>query len=193
MATDSHGIGIPLPADSTKIHEFPKVVREGLERTAEVLAGGMTEAALEAMAGAAGPAVEAALNEQSANFARSVSFLSPDSDEGFLGDATGRPSKVGFDVEGEIASATMLSAHKKGMPLASPGPGGLRFQDTAGNESWLGWDAAGAPDAIAKQAIINTLHAYTGPDRPFVWPGNYVVWTRTDDAGNPLETLIGRN
>lgn len=43
MATDSHGMGIPLPADSTKIHEFPAVAREGFEKVAEVMAKGATE------------------------------------------------------------------------------------------------------------------------------------------------------
>lgn len=59
MATDSHGMGIPLPADSTKIHQFPAVAREGFEKVAEVLAGGMTDAARETIAGQAGQAVAA--------------------------------------------------------------------------------------------------------------------------------------
>lgn len=188
MADDTHGMGIPLPADSTPVHQYPKVAREMGERVAEILAGDIMP---DGMAAVAGEAVAAAMADT--NLATSRTFLATDDDEGFMGDATGRPSKVGFDKFGEIASATMLSAHGKGMPLAVPGAGGLRLQDAAGRDSWIGWDAAGAPDEIAKQSLINTLHAYTGPDRPFVWPGNYVVWTRTDAAGNPLETMIGRN
>lgn len=54
MATDSHGMGIPLPDDSTKIHEFPKVARAGFEKVAEVMAGGATDAMAGAAAGAVG-------------------------------------------------------------------------------------------------------------------------------------------
>lgn len=43
MADDSHGMGIPLPADSTRITDFPKVARAGFEQIAKVLAGGVTE------------------------------------------------------------------------------------------------------------------------------------------------------
>lgn len=188
MADDTYGMGIPLPADSTPIHLYPEVARQMGERVAQILAGDIMP---EGMAAVAGEAVAAAL--ANTNLATSQTFLATDDDEGFIGDAKGRPSKVGFDKYGEIAAATMLSAHDKGMPLATPGAGGLRIQDAAGRQSWLGWDKTGAPDEIAKQALINTMHAYTGPERPFVWPGNYVVWTRTDQAGNPLETLIGRN
>lgn len=57
MATDSHGMGIPLPADSTKVHEFPKVARSGFEKVAEVLAGGITPGIEDAVAAASGTAV----------------------------------------------------------------------------------------------------------------------------------------
>lgn len=57
MATDSHGMGIPLPADSTKIHEFPKVARAGFEKVAEVMAGGVTDAQREAIGAMAGEAL----------------------------------------------------------------------------------------------------------------------------------------
>lgn len=188
MASDTYGMGIPLPADSTPIYLYPAVAREMGERVAQILAGGIMP---EGMAAVAGEAVAAAL--QNTNLATSKTFLATDDDEGFIGDAQGKPSRVGFDKYGEIATATILSAHGKGVPLAFPGAGGLRIQDENGRQSWLGWDKTGAPDEIAKQALINTLHAYTGPDRPFVWPGNYVVWTRTDETGTPLDTLIGRN
>jgi lysophospholipase L1-like esterase len=56
MATDSHGMGIPLPPDSTKVHQFPGVTRLAMERVAEILATGQTEsmdaAAVTAVAGA---------------------------------------------------------------------------------------------------------------------------------------------
>lgn len=58
MATDSHGMGIPLPADSTKIHQFPAVARAGFEKVAEVMAGGMTEG----MERVAGAVLEAAMD-----------------------------------------------------------------------------------------------------------------------------------
>lgn len=62
MANDSHGMGIPLPADSTKITDFPRVARDGFERVAEVLAGGMTEGIERIIGNAAGSAVDEALD-----------------------------------------------------------------------------------------------------------------------------------
>lgn len=39
MADDSHGLGIPLPADSTPIYRFPGVARDMGEKIAEILSG----------------------------------------------------------------------------------------------------------------------------------------------------------
>lgn len=63
MATDTQGMGIPVPADSTRIQDFPKVARAGFERVAEVLAGGMTEGQAETIRREVGPAIEVALDE----------------------------------------------------------------------------------------------------------------------------------
>lgn len=52
MADDSHGMGIPLPADSTKIHQYPAVTRTGFEKVAEILAGGLTPGILASVADA---------------------------------------------------------------------------------------------------------------------------------------------
>ena len=57
MADDSHGMGIPLPADSTPIHQYPKVAREMGEKVAAILAGGMTEAARAVVIGQVAQAV----------------------------------------------------------------------------------------------------------------------------------------
>lgn len=42
MAEDTHGMGIPLPADSTPIHQYPAIARMMGEKIAEILAGGLT-------------------------------------------------------------------------------------------------------------------------------------------------------
>lgn len=41
MAEDTHGMGIPLPADSTPIHQYPGIARLMGEKIAEILAGGI--------------------------------------------------------------------------------------------------------------------------------------------------------
>lgn len=46
MAEDSHGMGIPIPADSTKISDFPGVTRNAMERVAEILAGDVLPAGM---------------------------------------------------------------------------------------------------------------------------------------------------
>lgn len=116
-----------------------------------------------------------------------------DDDEGFLADEGGVPSRVGFDVQGEIAEATMRSAFGKGMPRVVAGAGGgARMVDALGRNFALGFDAQGQFDEITKWALVNLLHWYVGPDRPFVWPGGHVIWVRTDETGLPVETLRGR-
>lgn len=182
------------PLDLSRVQKVPASPGLGTEAAVALVAEAQ-QAVEDVKKAVLGETLEAVVDMTlaDASLARARSYGAAGIDEGFIGDEAGRPSKVGFDNRGEIADATMLSAHQKGMPLTMPGGGGLRFQDMNGKDSWLGWDATGGPDTIAKQALINTLHEYTGPDRPYVWPGNFVVWTRTDHAGNPIETLIGRN
>lgn len=43
MATDDFGMGIPVPPDSTKIKDFPKVTRDGLNKVAQILSGDISE------------------------------------------------------------------------------------------------------------------------------------------------------
>lgn len=53
MAEDTQGLGIPLPADSTPIHQYPKIAREMGEAIAKILAGGIMTPGLAALAGEA--------------------------------------------------------------------------------------------------------------------------------------------
>lgn len=61
MAEDTHGMGIPLPADSTPIHQYPAIARLMGEKIAEILASGLNEQALEAVRRSLGPALDAAI------------------------------------------------------------------------------------------------------------------------------------
>lgn len=111
-------------------------------------------------------------------------------DEAFLGDENGNASKVGFDRDGEIAEATMRSAVGKGMARAETRPGdGIAIADEAGNGSWLQAGSDGLPNKVARWAIANTIRQYTGPDRPYVYPGNFIHWTKTDASGEILDIL----
>lgn len=62
MAEDTHGLGIPLPADSTPIHRYPSVARAMGEKIAEILAGGITDELLNVTGPAAERAVDIALD-----------------------------------------------------------------------------------------------------------------------------------
>lgn len=53
MADDSYGMGIPLPADSTPIWQFPAVARKMGNRMAEILAGTLPAGLLESLQKAA--------------------------------------------------------------------------------------------------------------------------------------------
>ncbi|NLP82575.1 hypothetical protein HF576_01815 [Microbacterium sp. CFH 90308] len=144
---------------------------------------------------AAAAAVDEMLATRDVSTSLPVAPEFPD-DEGFLGDADGRPSKVGFDVDGEIAEATMRSAHGKGMPrltVIDDGDGGFYLADAEGNRYALGFDSTGQFDTTTKWALANLLHSYTGPDQPFVWPGNFILWQRVDLASGHIETLMGEN
>lgn len=63
MAEDTHGMGIPLPADSTPIYQYPRIAREMGEKIAAILAGGMTEGMTEELQRSAGEAVIEALSD----------------------------------------------------------------------------------------------------------------------------------
>lgn len=109
----------------------------------------------------------------------------------FLADALGVLSKIGFDENGEVAEETMQSAEGKGMPRVVASGSGFRFVDQNGRHYALGFDGTGQFDEIAKWAFVNLIHRYTGPDRPFVYPSNFVYWERTDANGDIIETLKG--
>lgn len=64
MATDDFGLEIPLPPDSTKLHEYPKVVRDGLNRVAEILSDGLEAEIGPAVDQAAATAVAAEIGQQ---------------------------------------------------------------------------------------------------------------------------------
>lgn len=112
-------------------------------------------------------------------------------DVAFIGDKDHIPSKVGFDDHGEIAEATMVSAQGKGMARVIASGNGVVLVDSTGKRFALGFGPTGQFDDITKWALVNLVHSYVGPDRPFVWPGNFVEWTQTDSAGNRLGTFKG--
>jgi hypothetical protein len=135
----------------------------------------------------------AALVQSTANIATAKPLGSSKypNDEGFLGDADGIPSVVGFDKQGGPADAMMDGLELKGM-LRAVGTGtGFALGDAAGVRTAIGFDDTGQLDDIAKWAIVNLIGIYVGPDQPFVWPGGAVAWFRTDASRTTiLETSM---
>ncbi len=103
-------------------------------------------------------------------------------DEWFAADEAGHPSDLGFAGDGSVAEATAVSLHTvRGLPRTTPaadGTVGMRFQDEAGHDAWVGWDGVGLPDQIAQTGIIYGAGIYAGRDQPFVLPGETVLWLK---------------
>ena len=113
--------------------------------------------------------------------------------EGAVGDTDGRPSFLQYDGEGLPTTGFVAGTEAVGIPNVTPGGDGFTLTDGEGHQSWLSVDADGKPDVLATTAIANALHYYVGPEAPYVYPGNWIMWVKTDWAGTPIETLIGRN
>lgn len=128
--------------------------------------------------------------EQNAAFARRVATAPF---EGAVGDEAGRPSWLQYDGNGLPTEGTAAGLEALGVAMVTPDGDGFTITDEDGDPSWLSVGPDGKPDASATAAIANTMHYYAGPEAPFVYPGNWVLWIRTDFQGTPIETLIGRN
>lgn len=113
--------------------------------------------------------------------------------EGAVGDADGRPSWMQYDTEGLPTPYVVDALETVGVPHAEDSGDGLTIAGEDGTPTWLSATGEGGPDGNALTWLANALHVYVGPDEPEVHPGGWIVWTRTDAHGTPIETLIGRN
>lgn len=105
MAEDTHGMGIPVPADSTRIQDFPKVARAGFERVAEVLAGGMTEGQTATVERLAAVAISEKLDD--ATLVRGgTEGLTQEAAGGFIGD-NDRLTDLVVDAAGNVPEFVM--------------------------------------------------------------------------------------
>ena len=113
--------------------------------------------------------------------------------EGAVGDADGRPSWLRYDTQGLPTPYVADALETVGVPHVEGSEDGLTIAGEDGTPTWLSATGEGGPDAHALTWLANALHVYVGPDEPEVFPGGWIVWTRTDATGTPIETLIGRN
>lgn len=113
--------------------------------------------------------------------------------EGAVGDADGRPSWMRYDKTGLPTPDVADALETVGVPHAEDSGDGLTIAGEDGTPTWLSTTGEGGPDSRALTWLANALHCHVGPDEPEVFPGGWIVWTRTDATGNPIETLIGRN
>lgn len=142
---------------------------------------------------AAAEAIASALADEWIATSNLASVADPN-DEGFLGDESGKLTEVGFDKQGRVAEATVRSIYGKGMPrVTGDAFGGIQFTDDRGRLFALGFDGAGQFNEVTKWALVNLRHQHRGPDRPQVYPGNYVIWERTDEDDVLIEKLRGVN
>ena len=113
--------------------------------------------------------------------------------EGAVGDAQARPSWLRYDAQGLPTSYVAEALETVGVPHAEDSGDGLTIAGEDGTPTWLSATGAGGPDGHALTWLANAMHVHVGPDEPEVFPGGWIVWTRTDATGTPIETLIGRN
>ena len=113
--------------------------------------------------------------------------------EGAVGDADGRPSWLRYDSTGLPTPDVADALGSVGVPHTEDSGDGLTIAGEDGTPTWLSATGEGGPDATALTWLANALHVHVGPVEPEVFPGGWIVWTRTDAHGTPIETLIGRN
>lgn len=109
MAEDTRGMGIPLPADSTPIHQYPKVAREMGEKIAEILTGNITPALQQQISLRVAEAVAPALADeiQSAGLLSGASRTA-DPDLVFaIADLAGRASWLAIGADGAPPAHTV--------------------------------------------------------------------------------------
>ena len=85
-----------------------------------------------------------------------------------------------------LAPGEALAIARAGAPRPPSGPASSRDGLAPGDTVEI------AADDYAFEPSAGRL-VHVGPDEPEVYPGGWIVWTRTDAHGTPIETLIGRN
>lgn len=111
----------------------------------------------------------------------------------FLADKFGNLSKIGTDEYGEVAEDMMLSIVGKGglRAVTVPGLNEIALLDEHGHVSAMSINAStGIWSDRAYWAMANKGHAHTGPNIPDVYPGNWILWTRTSADGTEILEYI---
>lgn len=90
------------------------------------------------------------------------------------------------------ANAVQAALSNTTLPAVTTITGSVfRLEDTYGNPSWIeAAEGTGRPTTAVAHALANVLHAYTGPDEPVVWPGNWLIWTPTDSSRIPGSPIL---
>lgn len=156
MADDSHGMGIPLPADSTPIHQYPAVARKMGEKVAEILAGGITEATADVVRRQVDAAVGPALSDEirAAGLLTGVSEI--DESIAFsITDKAGRRSWIEAAEDGRpTANSIELLASKTAIPVPMlSDTAAFSITDEDGRRSWIEAGTDGRPTKHAVQLL----------------------------------------
>lgn len=90
-----------------------------------------------------------------------------------------------------VTAAANLAQSDVGLIRFSTGDGvGLRFEGSNGERTAIGLDGTGQWDDVAHWARANQDHYSLGHEQPYVWPGNYLYWDRTNPiTGDFIETV----
>lgn len=142
MATDSSGMGIPLPPDATPVHQFPGITRNAVEAIAAILAGGLTPGIEASVEAAAASATEAAIADAGLVRAEPLDAASPYAMRVLVEDpATGiRYTKFAVSKTGAVEAAGLAPA--KPRPAAKTNPTFVLMGDSITDQtSLLGGDA----------------------------------------------------
>ena len=159
MADDSHGMGIPLPADSTKIHQFPGVTRLAMERVAEILAGDLPQGVIDAANAASATAVDAELDD--AGVMRGVDTTANEEVAFSITDAAGRRSWLEIGPGGKPTTHAATQAARAAAPVINS-EGLLPLPQTIGDGPGLAYvvtDSEGRKSEIQ----LDRAGKFTGP------------------------------
>lgn len=194
MATDKHGMGIPLPADSTKIHEFPAITRQAIDAIAAILAGGLTGELKASIVGELGRAIGPAVDDQIEQRGLLEGVAEVDGLPFSITDEAGRRSWLEIDFDGGPSAPALQMLLDRiqatfGLPeiALNTDTAMLSILDSDRRRSWLEIGADGRPTEHARKLIFEGYEpggaaTDTAPDYPLIKAGGLYMFRA--DTGN---------
>jgi hypothetical protein len=125
---------------------------------------------------------------------KSVAYL-PYGDEFAFSDGNGNLVNISWDAFGRVGEMMLHSMMERGIPryFGTDNGSGFNMTDNAGNALPYDINWLGNLGPLFKELLVNLLHIYRGPDKPYCRPkdpdgtGGFYRWYQTDDNGIDID------